>query len=875
MNSSSTTSRPLLGLDVFSALDCLPPLTGNDSSVPSITSPLCFTPDSEGRFVAATVAVVGSRPNPSGSPGQTDTLVTAADAVKVEFSTLATTSEQEERSVEWEADMEDLLKDQARRLASHGLVMRHNLQSSLDRDLEASQGNDIILVVITFVLLTNFAIGMNTSRDGVISRTTLAFAGVAAAGLAIPPTFGLMNYLGVPNIALVGFAPFLVLAIGVDDVFVLISAYNKTNPKSSVADRMADTLAEAGVGITITSLTDALAFGIGGTSLFPSVQIFCAYSGTALLVVYLLILTLFVPVMVWDARREAAGISNHTCRKVQRDEQDQTTPSDSTASSATASPATTAPAKASEDVEDGFSDDNPMRSGGSTPAPSKAQPVLADLWEPLSDLLVPAHDYVGKWMDRAAAATLGPAITSPPAVIAVLVVYAGLIALGVVGIMNLPQGLKLKQLSPDTSQLVQYWDNDAAYFSSRVGMPIDVVYTADLQYTAPATRALLVTAAEGLADLPLIESRDVTWVEAYEAFLGPSASSQPQTLQQLHGNLTTFLTTPAGGPYRTDFALDNAATGERFAADDVAGPVAAVASGAGIRIAATRVTIRTVPFGDDTVKQADILITVRRKVADQRVDLGLGSSFAYSPAFIFFEQFESIVSSTVSTLATAVAAMLAIAVVLLPDAMSVLLVTLNVLTIDLGLFASMWMFDIPLSTISMINLVLAIGLAVDASAHVAHAQLHAKGFALVEKRTSARPIALPAGVDIAKGVEGWFAGDSRRFRAVEALTEMGRPVFNGVGSTLVALVPVAFSSSYIFRTFASMNAITLILSLLHAQFILPVMLYLVGPPRIAHDATVADASFCGAASAEEPAPTTPPPTSGQRQAKKPATPTST
>ena len=55
----------------------------------------------------------------------------------------------------------------------------------------------------------------------------------------------------------------LILGIGIDDLFILISAWRYTSTKLSVEERTGQTLQSAAVSITITSITDALAFAIG------------------------------------------------------------------------------------------------------------------------------------------------------------------------------------------------------------------------------------------------------------------------------------------------------------------------------------------------------------------------------------------------------------------------------------------------------------------------------------------------------------------------------------------------------------------------------------------------------------------------------------
>jgi patched domain-containing protein len=72
---------------------------------------------------------------------------------------------------------------------------------------------------------------------------------------------------------------FLLAGIGIDDTFVMLAAWRRTPITLPVPERMGRMLAEAAVSITITSVTDVLSFWIGLASTFPSVQIFCLYTG--------------------------------------------------------------------------------------------------------------------------------------------------------------------------------------------------------------------------------------------------------------------------------------------------------------------------------------------------------------------------------------------------------------------------------------------------------------------------------------------------------------------------------------------------------------------------------------------------------------------
>lgn len=75
-----------------------------------------------------------------------------------------------------------------------------------------------------------------------------------------------------PFLPIVCVVPFLVLAIGVDDVFIFLHCYHQTDPRLSVEKRIGKMLAEAGPSITITSLTNFLSFAISIFTPTPAIQ---------------------------------------------------------------------------------------------------------------------------------------------------------------------------------------------------------------------------------------------------------------------------------------------------------------------------------------------------------------------------------------------------------------------------------------------------------------------------------------------------------------------------------------------------------------------------------------------------------------------------
>lgn len=108
----------------------------------------------------------------------------------------------------------------------------------------------------------------------------MAVVGTIEPGLAILSTLGLLLLAQVPYNAIVVAMPFLVfgkwkmcgdiivttvqftcnnyhsiLAIGVNDMFIIISSWHNTNADDPPEKRFTQALSEAGVSITITSVT--------------------------------------------------------------------------------------------------------------------------------------------------------------------------------------------------------------------------------------------------------------------------------------------------------------------------------------------------------------------------------------------------------------------------------------------------------------------------------------------------------------------------------------------------------------------------------------------------------------------------------------------
>ncbi|KAG7207898.1 hypothetical protein KM043_009492 [Ampulex compressa] len=188
---------------------------------------------------------------------------------------------------------------------------------TLELELEANTKTVVPYFSSTFVIMGLFSLITCMMTDWVRSKPWLGLLGNISAAMATVAAFGLCMYLGVDFIGINLAAPFLMIGIGIDDTFVMLAAWRRTSITKPVPERMAATLSEAAVSITITSLTDMISFFIGILSPFPSVQIFCIYSGFAVVFTFLFHLTFFSGCVAISGYCEQKNLHSVVCCKVQ------------------------------------------------------------------------------------------------------------------------------------------------------------------------------------------------------------------------------------------------------------------------------------------------------------------------------------------------------------------------------------------------------------------------------------------------------------------------------------------------------------------------------------------------------------------------------
>lgn len=105
------------------------------------------------------------------------------------------------------------------------------------------------------------------------------------------------------------------LAVGVDNIFILIQNYQRDNrlPNETLEQQIGRIVGRVGPSMLLTSSSESLAFLLGALTPMPAVRIFSLYAALAVFIDFLLQITCFVSLMTLDCKRELAKRYNLLC----------------------------------------------------------------------------------------------------------------------------------------------------------------------------------------------------------------------------------------------------------------------------------------------------------------------------------------------------------------------------------------------------------------------------------------------------------------------------------------------------------------------------------------------------------------------------------
>jgi Niemann-Pick C1 protein len=155
------------------------------------------------------------------------------------------------------------------------------------------------------------------------SKFSLGLFGIVIVLVAVSSSVGLFSLLGVRvTLIIAEVIPFLVLAVGVDNVFILVHELDRQNSLHALPDRddddsnnddaptmlapeerVARAVARMGPSILLSSVTETVAFALGAMVPMPAVRNFAIYAAGSVFLGAVMQVTVFVSAMAVDLRR--------------------------------------------------------------------------------------------------------------------------------------------------------------------------------------------------------------------------------------------------------------------------------------------------------------------------------------------------------------------------------------------------------------------------------------------------------------------------------------------------------------------------------------------------------------------------------------------
>ncbi|KAL4791047.1 patched family-domain-containing protein [Aspergillus venezuelensis] len=689
-------------------------------------------------------------------------------------------SDEEAKAIDWEDSFKRIFQVVQEEASQRGLRVSFSTEASIEQELNKSSNTDAKIVVVSYIIMfiyASLALGSvtmtwtsllrNPANALVQSKFTLGVVGIVIVLMSVSASVGLFSALGVKvTLIIAEVIPFLVLAVGVDNIFLIVHEFERLNvshPDEEIDERISRAIGRIGPSIFLSAITETVAFALGVFVGMPAVRNFAVYAAGAVFINAILQVTMFISVLALNQRRvESLRADCLPCLTVRK-------------------------ANSGMAEDRGFDDQD---------GESALQRFIRKVYAPL--------------------------ILNRRVKVLVVIIFLGILTAGLALIPEVALGLDQRIALPSDSYLIQYFNDLSEYFGS--GPPVYFVtrnvnvterqhqqqlcgrFTTCEEYSLP----FVLEQESKRPEVSYISGSTASWIDDFFYWLNPQ-----QDCCYENGNLCFEDRTPAW-----NISLSGMPEGEEFihylekwieSPTDASCPLGGKAPyNNALVYDPVRVTTNASHFRTSHTALRSQDDFIKSYISARRIADGLSQEhgidvFPYSKSYIFFDQYVSIVQVAGTLLGSAVAIIFAITSILLGSVATGAVVTATVVMIVVDIIGSMAIAGVSLNAVSLVNLIICVGIGVEFCAHIARAFMF-------PSRT------------IIDNVPTRFRGKDAR--AWTALVNVGGSVFSGITVTkLLGVCVLAFTRSKIFEIYYFRVWLALIIfAATHALIFLPVAL---------------------------------------------------
>lgn len=686
------------------------------------------------------------------------------------------------------------------------LQISYSTEVSLLEELNQSSNTDVKIVVISYLfmfLYASIALGgkIPTSfslKNFVLTRFLLGLSGIIIILLSVGASAGICSLIGIKSTLIIAeVIPFLILAIGVDNIFLIVHELHVLGerfPEASVETRISLALEKIGPSCFISAILQILMFLVASSVQMPAVKNFAFYSAGAVTVNFILQMTTFIALLSLDQKRLEEGRLD-LAPWIQ-------------VSTLQVGPGT----EPAEHIEYNFA------------------LLITQYYAPR--LLTPSNR--GK-------------------VFSVFLLWLG------ISFSLLPQiqlGLDQRMALPSDSYLVQYFD--AVYDYLSVGPPVFFVVK-DLDVSSRENQQTICGKFSTCEEFSVANVLEQEYKRGYTSTIAePTSNWLDDFLTWLNPELDQccrFKKTAVGEEFCSPFApprqcqscyadhsppynisMEGLPVGDEFMMyfkQWITEPSDPCPLGGKAPYSSS------IDYNSTTIKssyfrtshqplrsQLDFIIAYKnalrvveeiKNFAGNKMDV-----FAFSPFYIFFVQYNTIITLTFTMLTVASAIIWGVSTILLglPRMATVLTITVLAILVNIGGVMAVW--GISLNAVSLVNLVICLGLAVEFTVHITRAYLTASE----EENEEDVYNSFMNVPDSSKNL----LDNRKSFLAFKALSRVGGSVVGGITLTkLIGVAVLAFTHSKIFEVYYFRMWLSLVvIASTHALVLMPVLLSMFG-----------------------------------------------
>jgi len=362
-----------------------------------------------------------------------------------------------------------------------------------------------------------------------------------------------------------------------------------------------------------------------------------------------------------------------------------------------------------------------------------------------------------------------------------IVIFTAIFAVGLAGLVQMETEFRLEWFFPSDSYVNKFTDVNDQYFNRGVSFN---VYQNGIDIYSKQSAMKELSSYLTVQDF-VVQDSVQDWYAAFNAYAeNPLNSCQISSSVQFYACMWKWYSTSNSATvFRRNIQWASAECNAENAIN--------CNPSAGIRNARIPAMLKSFENG---LYRYNVYRTMRE---DMKSLFGDGDAvYPYSMSFLYWEENGVIMEELIRNLIIAAGIIVIILFLLIPDARIAAIVAfvICISIVEVVGFAHWW--SLTFNGIATIYFLICVGLAVDYSAHIAHVFKDSRG-------TSSE-------------------------RAILAMGRIGPSVFQAVMSTLLAVIVIGFSKSYVFEVFFKILFLVTVLAGVHGMWLLPTLLSMFG-----------------------------------------------